>query len=151
MTSRSFVLVCCLLVSSSSMFAQSRGTRAKADPISGTWTGHIVLQNGERSVPVTMELKFDGKSAVSGTVSGLPNPADVKTGTFDAKNGALKLQLGKQSDPAVLLVLEGTVVKGSATGKITGEESGEFKIVRKGRARIGPATQRSRPAAQLPG
>ena len=78
-----------------------------------------------------MELKFDGKSAVSGTVSGLPNPADVKAGTFDPKTGALKLQLGKQGEAAVLLVLEGTVVKGTATGRFSGEETGEFKIAKK--------------------
>ncbi len=78
-----------------------------------------------------MELKFDGKSAVSGTVSGLPNPADVKAGTFDPKTGALKLQLGRQGDSAVLLVLEGTVVKGTATGRFSGDESGEFKIAKK--------------------
>jgi hypothetical protein len=113
------------------MFAQSPGAKAKADPISGTWTGELVRQSASSAIHVTMELKFDGKSAVSGTVSGLPNPADVKTGTFDPKTGALKLQLGKTGDGAVLLVLEGTVVKGTATGRFTGDESGEFKIAKK--------------------
>jgi hypothetical protein len=82
-------------------------------------------------MPVTLELKFDGKSAVSGTVSGLPNPAEVKTGSFDPKKGTLKLHLGKVGDGAVLLRLEGTVVKGTATGRFDGEGTGEFRIAKK--------------------
>src|SRR4029450_765279 len=101
-----------------------------ADPISGTWTGTLVLEES-RTISVTMELKFDGKSAVSGTVSGMPNPAEVKAGTFDPKTATLKLQIGKKGDEAVLLVLDGTVVKGTATGHFTGEKSGEFKMTKK--------------------
>jgi hypothetical protein len=55
----------------------------------------------------------------------------VKAGTFDPKTGALKLQLGKQGEDAVLIVLEGSVVKGTATGRITGELTGEFKLSKK--------------------
>jgi hypothetical protein len=131
MTRRWFVVACCVALSATSMFAQSPGTKAKADPISGTWTGELVRQNASGIIPVTMELKFDGKSSVSGTVKGLPNPAEVKAGTFDPKTGALKLQLGKTGDAAVLLILEGTVVKDTATGRFTGDESGEFKIAKK--------------------
>jgi len=112
------------------MSAQSRGTKAKADLISGTWTGTLVRQNAPRAIPVTLELKFDGKSAVSGTFSGLPDPGDVKVGTFDPKTGVLKLQLGKKSEAAVLLVLEGTIVKGTATGRFSGDETGEFKLTK---------------------
>ena len=78
-----------------------------------------------------MELKFDGKNAVTGDVSGLPNPADVKAGSFDPKKGTLKLQLGKKGEPAVLLTLEGTVVKGVATGRFSGDLGGDFKITKK--------------------
>jgi hypothetical protein len=135
MTRRSFVLTGSVLLSvlltSSSLLAQSPGGKPKPDPITGTWTGALVRQGGSGPIAVTMELKFDGKSAVSGTVSGLPNPADVKAGTFDPKTGALKLQLGKQGEGAVLLALEGTVVKGTATGRFSGEETGEFKIAKK--------------------
>jgi hypothetical protein len=132
MTRRWFVLACCVLVSAP-VFAQSGGKKAdKTDSISGTWTGELAPQDAPNPMRVTMELKFDGKSAVTGTVSGLPNPADVKAGTFDPKTGALELQLGKASDPAVLLVLEGTVVKGTASGKVSGEGgSGAFKITKK--------------------
>jgi hypothetical protein len=131
MTRRFLVMAWCLLLFATSMFAQSRGSKPSPDPISGTWTGEFVLQNAS-SVQITMELKFDGKSAVTGTFSGLPNPGDVKVGTFDPKDGALKLQLGKKGEEAVLLVLEGTVVKGTATGHFSGEENGEFKITKKG-------------------
>jgi hypothetical protein len=131
MTRRRFLVTCFVLLSATSMLAQTRG--AKADPITGTWTGELSPQNESRRIPVTMELKFDGKSAVSGTASGLPNPADLKAGsTFNPKTGALKLLLGRAGDSAVLLTLEGTVVKGVATGKVTGDlEGGEFKITKK--------------------
>ena len=129
MTRRWFVMACCLLVSATAMSAQD--AKAKADPISGTWTGELIREEG-RQIPITMELKFDGKSAVSGTFTGLPNPGDVKAGTFDPKTGALTLQLGKQGDDAVLIVFEGTVVKGTATGQFTGEVTGEFTITKKG-------------------
>lgn len=133
MTRKRFVLACSVLsvlLVTPSLLAQSQSGKPKPDPITGTWTGALVRQGGS-AIPVTMELKFDGKSAVTGTVSGLPNPADVKTGSFDPKTGALKLQLGRQGDSAVLLVLEGTVVKGIATGRFSGDESGEFKIAKK--------------------
>jgi hypothetical protein len=117
-------------MSVTSTFAQSRG--AKTDPITGTWTGELAPKDAPRRMSVTMELKFDGKKAVSGTVAGLPNPADVKSGSFDPKTGALKLELGKQGENAVLLVLSGTVVKGTASGSVTGEGGGgDFKIARK--------------------
>jgi hypothetical protein len=113
------------------MFAQAR--TSKTDLLTGTWMGELAPHGESRRMSVKMELKFDGKSVVTGTVSGLPNPADVKAGsTFDPKTGALKLQLGKSGDPAVLLVLEGTVAKGAAVGKVTGEGGqGEFKLTKK--------------------
>jgi hypothetical protein len=130
MTSKPIVMACCVLLSATTMFAQTRNAKAKADPISGTWTGTLVL-DASRTIPVTMELRFDGKSAVSGTVSGMPNPAEVKEGTFDPKTATLKLQVGKKGDEAVLLVLDGTVVKDTVTGHFTGEKSGEFKMTKK--------------------
>lgn len=131
MTRNRFVAACAcwVMLSAAAMLAQARG--AAGDPLSGTWTGEVVLQSSQ-PVSITMELKFDGKSVVSGTVSGLPQPAEVKIGTFDRKTAALKLQVGKKSDAAVLLVFEGAVVKGTATGRVSGERSGEFKIAKKG-------------------
>jgi hypothetical protein len=131
MTRRTFMAACCaVLLCAPSMLAQSRG--ATADPLSGTWKGELNVPNAQAPVTVTLELKFDGKRAVTGTFSGLPSPGDVKTGTFDPKTGALKLELGKTGDSEVRLVLEGTVVKGTATGRVTGEAGpGEFKIAKK--------------------
>ena len=129
MTRRAFVMVCCVLLSATPMVAQSGG--AKADPISGTWKGELNVPMVSDPVAITMELKFDGKGKVSGTFTGLPSPGDVKAGTFNPETGALKLELGKQSESEVLIILEGSVVKGVATGKVTGEGgNGEFKITR---------------------
>ena len=126
MTRRTLLCAFCLLLSAASMLAQSRG--AKTDAISGTWTGELIL---ERTRTITLELKFDGKSKVTGTFTGLPNPGDVKAGTYDPKTGALKLDVGITGDPAVRLVFAGKVVKGAVSGSVTGEMSGEFKIAKK--------------------
>jgi hypothetical protein len=123
MTRRLLVMACCVLLAAGSMAAQSKG--AKADPVSGTWSGELAPPGG---VPVTLTLKFDGKSAVSGTIAGFSNPGDVKTGTFDPATGALKLQLGKKDDSAVLITLDGTVAKDQVTGRVTGEVTGDFKL-----------------------
>lgn len=129
------VIACCVLLSAASMFAQSGASKAETDPVSGTWTGEFVLQRDASSaVPITMELKFDGKRVITGTFTGLPTPGDVKTGSFDPESGALKLELGKQGEEAVLLVLEGTVVKGTATGHFSGEEKGDFKLTKKAKS-----------------
>jgi hypothetical protein len=129
MTRRAFLSMFCLLVSASPVLAQARGAKgAKTDAISGTWTGELVL---ERTRSITLELKFDGKSTVTGTFAGLPNPGDVKTGTFDPKTGALKLDVGIKGDNTVRLSFVGQVVKDKATGTVTGEASGEFKIAKK--------------------
>jgi hypothetical protein len=131
MTRRSFLTVCCVLLVAASPLAQSEGKKASSDPITGTWTGELRRQGDDRGIAVTMQLKFDGKSDVTGTFTGLPNPGDVKKGTFDPKTGAVKLQMGKEGDATVLLVLEGTLDKDTIAGKFSGEESGEFKITKK--------------------
>ena len=130
MMRRAFLSVCCLLLLAASIRAQSGS--ARTDPISGTWKGHLDVPMSQNPVSVTLELKFDGKSKVSGTFTGLQNPGDVKAGTFNQETGALKLQLGKTGESDVLITLEGSVVKGVATGKVTGEGgNGEFKIEKK--------------------
>lgn len=133
MTRREVVVMATVLaLSAAPLAAQSRGAKGKpADAITGTWTGEIVPSNAPRGRPVTLELKHDGKGNVSGTIAGMPNPGDVKAGsTFNVKSGALKLQLGKTDDPAVLLVMEGTVAKNAVNGRVTGDVSGEFRLVK---------------------
>jgi hypothetical protein len=132
MTRRAAIIACCVLLSSMAVAAQSGGAKnTKPDAITGTWSGELAPKNLDRPIAVTLSLKFDGKSAVSGTIKGLPNPGDVKSGTFDTKTGALKLQLGKAGDSAVLIVLEGKVIKGTATGTVTGDGGdGPFKLTK---------------------
>jgi len=130
MTRRGFAMACCMLLAATTMLAQSQGAKQKSDVLSGTWTGDLIREE-DRRVAITMELKFDGKRAVTGTFTGLPRPGDVKSGTFDPKTGALKLELGKQGEDAVLITFDGTVAKGTATGRITGEITGEFKLSKK--------------------
>ena len=122
-------LVCGALVLS---LAVGLASSAQDDTITGVWTGEIVPDSGKR-FDVTIQLNFDGKSAVSGTVAGLPGPVDVKTGTFDPKTAALRLGLGQVGDPKVLFTLDGNVAKGTAQGRaIDSSGEGTFKITRKG-------------------
>jgi hypothetical protein len=124
-----FVVCWLLLLATLSAAPQARG--AKSDPISGTWTGALAPDGSSSPVGVTFQLKLDAENEVSGTFTGLPSPGDVKKGTFDPKSGALKLQLGKTGEDAVLLILDGTVAKGVATGHFSGEMGGDFKLSRK--------------------
>ena len=129
---RRIALVCCLLLMPVGTLAQTKDAKsaAKNDAISGTWTGE--LNTPPRVIPVTLQLKFDGKATVTGTLSGLPNPGDVKKGTFDPKTGALKLDLGRSDAPAILITLDGRVTKNTATGTVSGEPgTGDFKLTRK--------------------
>jgi hypothetical protein len=126
---RRLVGVCFLMLMPIAALAQVKDGN-KRDPVSGTWTGELTTPASR--ISVTLQLKFDGKRAVTGTLAGLPNPGDVKSGTFDPKTGALKLQLGRSDGAAVLITLDGTVAKNTATGKLSGEPgSGEFTLTRK--------------------
>jgi hypothetical protein len=128
MIRRAVVAACCALLLGTSLIAQSKDS--KADPLTGTWKGQIMLANGG-ATSITLELKFDGKKAVTGTMSGLPNPGDVKRGTFDPKTGALKLELGRSDGPEVLIVFEGKAQEGTANGRVDGEAgTGEFKLTK---------------------
>ena len=125
MMPKRLVLVFLLLVSAVTAFAQ-------ADPVSGAWAGDLNPANSSRPISITLDLKVDGKGAVTGTATGFPDPADVKSGSFDSKTGALKLQLGKSGEAAVQITLEGTVTKNSAAGTFSGGgRTGEFKIAKK--------------------
>src|SRR5262245_12376081 len=89
------LFVCFVLVSAVSGFAQSTGVAA--DSIAGKWIGYM----GPGATPqyaITLDLTFDGKSAVSGTLSGLPSPGEIKSGIFDPQTGALKLEAAPKGD-----------------------------------------------------
>jgi len=130
MTRRRFVLACSVVLSATALVAQANG--ARADPITGTWAGELAPKDGPPPASVTFELKFDGKKDVTGTFTGLQEPGEVKAGAFDPDSGALKLELGKLDGPAVLIVLEGKVVKGTATGTIKADGGvGTFTLTKK--------------------
>lgn len=123
MTRRIFLLAFCILGITSGLQAQS----PPANPISGRWSGTFDIAGRARDV--TLELKFDGKSAVTGSFAGLPNPGEVKSGTFDPRTGILELNLGITGQQGVLIVLTGTMATGVASGKLETENGpGTFQI-----------------------
>ena len=119
----------CAMLFATALLAQN------ADPVSGTWTG-LIGPGTSPQFSVTLDLKFDGKSAVTGTIAGFPTPGEVKVGSFDPATGALKLQMGEAGNTQVMLVAEGTVVLGSATGRVTAADNstGTFKFAKGGAA-----------------
>jgi hypothetical protein len=104
---------------------------AQAPSFTGTWAGELTPTGSPTSRSVTLELVADRDGKVTGTMTGMPRPADVKAGTYDAKSGAVKLQLGIKGEPAVLMTLEGKVTGDTAAGKvITGDGDGDFKLTK---------------------
>src|SRR5688500_17103250 len=128
MTFRALVMACCVFALAAPALAQSGA--AKSDSITGAWTGEFVMEGAPKPMPVQFQLKLDGKGVVTGTFTGLPNPGEVKKGTYDAKTRALRLELGVAGEETVRLVLEGTVDKDVARGRLTGERSGEFRLAK---------------------
>ena len=123
------LLLVLLVLASVEGAAQS--AKGPADPISGTWTG-FMGPGTSAQLAVMLELKFDGKS-VTGSLSGLPRPGEIKAGSFDPSTGALRLEASPVNDSSIRLVLEGTVVLDTATGRVTlPNETGSFKISRQG-------------------
>jgi hypothetical protein len=122
---RTLSIVCCVVLLRASAAVQSS---AAADPVSGNWGSDGVT---------FLELKFDGKQTVSGTAiwrgDGQERRTPIKTGTFDAKTGALKLE-GEGIRPDGVsgrYVIEGTVKEETITGSFTyGDRNGTFKFTR---------------------
>jgi hypothetical protein len=121
------VLALCVLVSAQPILAQA-GV-ATTDPISGTWTGDIGRNDSER-FSVRFEFKFDGRTAITGTVTG-PGSATLKSGSFDPSTAAFRLEVDVADGG--LTVFEGTAVNGMATGRvIRGNERGTFRLAKSG-------------------
>ena len=124
MTRRTCVLLLLTCVAVPS-FAQSRAAQP-ADPISGIWS-----DGDSRGI----ELKFDGKQTLTGTLNpGRPNAVPIKTGTFDAKTGAFKLEAERTVDSATQkLTISGTLANQKLTGTYEGSggEKGTFEFTRK--------------------
>lgn len=127
MNLRSLVVACCVLFSAASTLAQSGS--AAADSISGRWGSDGLT---------FLELKSDGKGAVSGTAiwrdgRSHEDRAAIKTGTFDPKTGAFRLvgEAKKPDGAVVQYVIESKVDKDTVAGTFDfGNEKGEFKFTR---------------------
>jgi hypothetical protein len=125
MNLRNLWVACFVLLIATAAFGQ--------DPVSGTWTGDWGPSAADRNT-VTVELKFDGKGAVTGTVNPGPNAVALKSGAFDAKTGMLKLSADAKDrrGNTITYVIEGKVDKGTATGSWTHDNrKGDFKITKK--------------------
>ena len=66
--------VWCMLALAAPALAQSGAARAEA--ITGRWTGEFAIDGASRRV--RFQLKLDGKGGVSGTFTGLQNPGEVR-------------------------------------------------------------------------
>jgi hypothetical protein len=106
-------------------------TGAPADPVSGTWIGRL----GPGTNPahqVTLELQ-SSSGKISGTLTGLEQPGDVRSGSYDVSTGALRLELGITGQAGVRMTLEGTAIAGTAVGRATlsdGGGTGTFILTR---------------------
>ena len=113
---RAFLVLAGASILTSAALAQSGGA---GDPITGIWTGSV----GPGATPgytVTLNLRFDGANAVTGTAQGAA-PDDkgvVKNGTFDPKTGALKLDV-VLGDGAGVATFDGWLVLETATGRLS--------------------------------
>jgi uncharacterized damage-inducible protein DinB len=131
------VLLAALCCAASAASAQSNPA---GDPISGSWKGDIGLDETTRN-PVTFQLRFDGTSAISGTVTG-PGTAVLKSGSFNPRTGAFRLELDVSDDTrSNPFIFEGIAVKGMITGRVSGNsQTGTFRLAREGAAPVaGPS------------
>jgi hypothetical protein len=126
MTRRALLAAGCVLLLVTSAFAQAGGTAS--DPVTGNWGGAGLT---------FLELQFDGKSSVSGTVifhrgGQYDQRAAIKTGTFDTRTGELKLTGEADRDGKIVpYVVEGKIEKDILTGKSNlGGEKKSFKLKR---------------------
>ena len=105
-------------------------SRAAADPLTGTWTGSMG-PSGEESQPITVELKFDGKT-VRGLITGPPYPGDITAGTLDRRTGALTFTVVVRDAAKTVVRFTGALKQGSAGGRfIMNDREGVFRISRK--------------------
>jgi hypothetical protein len=119
-------IVCWVILSTLSLAAQSPA----ADPISGAWTGSMGPNDTDRH-PITADLTFDG-TTMTGRITGPPYPGEITSGSFDAKSGALKLDVIVKDEDSTHVSFEGTVKDGTATGRVQmRNQSGTFTMTKK--------------------
>jgi uncharacterized damage-inducible protein DinB len=134
---RSLSIASCLLFVGHVALALAQAGAA-SDPVTGTWKGDMAPKGAPSRTAVTLELKLDGKT-VSGTLVGLPVPGDIKAGTFDSTTGALRLEVAPKGSSTIGLVLEGKVLDGAVSGRVTGDNQvGDFKIAKVATEAVAP-------------
>src|SRR5262245_12196042 len=126
MNLRSVLAICLLFALSLPALAQT--AKPAADPVSGIW--------GDPKGP-GFDLKYDGKSTVSGTIrivdGGNFSTAPIKKGTFNSQTHALKLEgdAKKPDGTIVHFVIEGIVEKAEVAGTYNFDDNqGNFKFQR---------------------
>ena len=119
----SLSVLCCLL-----LFPAAGRSQESTDPVTGNW--------GREGRPY-LELKLERNNRISGTaiwrMDEYEHRAPIKTGIFEPKTGALKLE-GEAKTPdgsIVPYVIEGKIEKDLVSGTFRfGERSGQFSFTR---------------------
>lgn len=117
------------------MVAQQRA--AAADPLTGTWTGDWwPSANANDRNQVSVELKFDGKTGLTGTVktTGAPARPDVTLtkSTFTAATSAVHMEADVTSPRAVHFIIDGKLTGTSMAGSWNHDAvKGDFKLTKK--------------------
>ena len=132
------VLVVCFAMSTTFLAqgkaagGQGKAAPAASDAITGTWSGDWGPSASDRN-QVTVDLKFDGKGGVTGTVNPGPNKIELMKSTFDAKTGAVHMEADAPGrGGAVHFIIDGKLEKGVMTGSWNHDKvKGDFKITKK--------------------
>ena len=105
------------------------------DTVSGTWSGDWGPSAYDRN-PVTLSLKWDGK-ALTGNVTGgegVAEPIPIQKATFDAKTGAVHMEVetkNPRTGGTVRFIIDGKVDKGMMTGSWNHDNrKGDFKLTK---------------------
>jgi hypothetical protein len=119
----SLSLACYLL-----LFVAAGYSQEAMDSVTGRWG---------REGRTYLELKLEGKSRISGTaiwrMDEYEHRAPIKTGVFEPKTGAFKLEGDAKTPEGSLVpyVIEGKVEKDTVSGNFRfGERSGQFSFTR---------------------
>jgi uncharacterized damage-inducible protein DinB len=127
MSLRGCVVACCMLSAVGPLVAQSPAP----DKLTGTWTGELIPPNATARMPVVVAIKLAANGSITGTITGPPQPGDIKSGSFDPRTGALKLEVVVRGDAATRAIFEGKVQGDTAFGQVTVDgQPGDFRLVK---------------------
>lgn len=139
MRARTVTVICllaCLAIAIPMVAQQGRGA-APADPLSGTWTGDWGPSKTDRNM-VSVDLKWDGKSALTGTVKSIqPSRPDVTLlkSTYTAATKSVHMEADSTSPRGgapVHFIIDGTLANGMMTGSWNHDSTkGDFTLTKK--------------------